>query len=140
MSFVVDASVTASWAFAEAHPDANAAFDLLDRDSAVAPTLWWFEVRNLLLMNERRTQRNPVDTESFLGILAKLPISVDHAPDEKELLRFARTHRLTVYDAAYLELAHRTRSPLATLDGDLIRAARAEGINLVAAKGRARRP
>jgi predicted nucleic acid-binding protein len=38
---------------------------------------------------------------------------------------------LTVYDAAYLELAARRNLPLAALDGALVGAARAEGVSLV---------
>ena len=48
-------------------------------------------------------------------------------------LELARRHRLTFYDAVYLELAGRKRVPLATLDVDLIAAARAERIPLVVA-------
>jgi len=44
-----------------------------------------------------------------------------------DLLNLARKHRLTAYDAAYLELALRLDLPLATVDDRLMRAARAEG-------------
>jgi predicted nucleic acid-binding protein len=129
MPFVVDASVTACWAFEdEDHPAATLAFDRLATDDALAPGLWWYEVRNLLVMNERRSRRNPADTAAFLRLLSAMPIQLDHAQDEREVLRIARDHRLTVYDAAYLELAKRANIPLATLDTDLIRAARAESI------------
>ncbi|HJW78510.1 MAG TPA: type II toxin-antitoxin system VapC family toxin [Beijerinckiaceae bacterium] len=43
-------------------------------------------------------------------------------------MALARRHRLTVYDAAYLELAQREGVPLATLDGPLAAAARADGV------------
>jgi predicted nucleic acid-binding protein len=129
MPFVVDASVTACWAFEdEDHPTAALAFDRLATDDALAPGLWWYEVRNLLVMNERRSRRNPADTAAFLRLLSAMPIQLDHAQNEGEVLRIARDHRLTVYDAAYLELAKRASIPLATLDTDLIRAARAESI------------
>jgi len=85
-------------------------------------------VRNLLVMNERRSRRDPADTAAFLRLLSAMPIQLDHAQNEGEVLRIARDHRLTVYDAAYLELAKRASIPLATLDTDLIRAARAESI------------
>lgn len=141
MGFVLDASVTASWAFEEGDPDADAAFQHLRNDAAVVPVLWWFELRNLLLMNERRTKRSPVHTESFLRLLQEFPITIDNSPDERALLALARKHRLTIYDAAYLELAHRTRSPLATLDSDLIRSAQSEKVPLITGPKRApRRP
>jgi predicted nucleic acid-binding protein len=60
----------------------------------------------------------------------------DHAPEEGAVVTLCRTHALTVYDAAYLELAQRQGIPLATLDSDLIRAVRAEGVVLIEKKGR----
>jgi predicted nucleic acid-binding protein len=130
MPFVVDASITASWAFEEHHADADRAFQALAADTVLAPRLWWFEIRNLLLMDERRKKRRAADTEAFLRILDRLPIAMDDSPDEKEVFALARKHRLTIYDAAYLELAQRRRIPLSTLDGELIRAAKAEKIPL----------
>jgi predicted nucleic acid-binding protein len=56
---------------------------------------------------------------------------VDHVPDEAAVLRLARAHRLSVYDAAYLELAQREGVPLATLDAGLRTAAAAEGVALL---------
>jgi len=131
MPFVVDASITASWAFLKNAPAGEIAFEKLLTESAIAPSLWWYEVRNLLLMDERRQRRNASSTEAFLGFLATLPIQLDHSPDEGGVLRLARAHKLTVDDAAYLELAARTGVPLATLDADLIKAARAQRIPLL---------
>ena len=67
----------------------------------------------------------------FLRRLSQLPIHVDRSPDEEQLLSLARRHRLTVYDAAYLELAQRKGTTLATLDQPLARAARAEHVTLL---------
>jgi predicted nucleic acid-binding protein len=139
MPFVVDASVTASWAFVEGDPSAELAFEKLLGDAAIAPWLWWYEVRNLLIVSERHRRRNPTDTEAFLGLLATLPVRLDHAPDQRAVLTLARTYDLTVYDAAYLELAQREGIPLATLDSDLVRAARAEGVPLIEQKKRRNR-
>ncbi len=50
-------------------------------------------------------------------------------------MSLARLHRLSVYDAAYLELALRQECPLATLDGDLIKATKAEKVELAASVG-----
>ena len=72
------------------------------------------------------------DTAVFLLGLSRLRIRIDRAPDEGAVLRLARTHRLSVYDAAYLELAQREGLPLATLDADLRKAAPAEGVAIVA--------
>ena len=71
------------------------------------------------------------DTATFLRDLEKLRIVCDLTPDHAELMRLARTHMLTVYDAAYLELAQRNGVPLATLDDALIRAAGSEGVPIL---------
>jgi len=101
-------------------------------DEAVVPALWWFEIRNTLIVNERRKRISKADTTQFLERLSRLSIRLDRIPNEAEVLRLARTHRLSVYDAAYLELAERELLPLATLDSDLAKAARAERVRLIA--------
>jgi predicted nucleic acid-binding protein len=132
MAFVLDASVTACWAFDdEDHPDASLAFDRMRAEEGVVPGLWWFEVRNILIVNERRRRITESDTAAFLLSLSRLRIRVDRVPDENGVLRLARAQRLSVYDAAYLELAQREGLPLATLDADLRKAAAGEGVALV---------
>ena len=133
MAFVLDASITACWAFQdEDHPDARLAFHRMRSGEAVVPSLWWFEVRNTLVVNEHRKRIAESDTATFLLGLSRLRIRIDRAPDEGAVLRLARTHRLSVYDAAYLELAQREGLPLATLDADLKKAAAGEGVAIVA--------
>ncbi len=132
MPFVLDASITASWVFSdEAHPVANDALERLRSDEAHVPALWWFEVRNTLLVGERRNRIDERGTLAFLDDLRLLGIVLDRVPDEARLLTLARQHNLTVYDAAYLELAQRQDLPLATLDKALRNAAAAVGVALV---------
>jgi len=132
MPFVLDASVTACWAFRdEDHPVADFTRDHMLHDEAVVPSLWWFEIRNLLIVNERRGRLSESDSTRFLRVLGRLGIIQDRMPEEAEVLRLARTHRLSVYDAAYLELALRHRASLATLDTALIRAAHEEAVSLI---------
>jgi predicted nucleic acid-binding protein len=134
MPFVMDASVTVAWAFTdEAHPVAARALDLMLADTAKVPSLWWFEVRNVLIINERRGRMSAAQSASFLKKIKMLSIAVDGQPDETTVLALARKHRLTVYDASYLALAQRDGVALATLDAALARAAKAEGISLLAA-------
>jgi len=129
MPFVLDASVASCWAFNdEEHPIAAHALERLRTDEARVPSLWWFEVRNTVIVNERRGRITQADTALFLRALSRLGIITDRTPEESAVLNLARTHRLTVYDASYLELARRESLPLATLDTDLARAARAENI------------
>lgn len=130
--FVMDASVVGSWCFLdESHPNADAAFLRIADEPAVVPALLWFELRNILLVGERRNRLSEAQTARFLKYIGELPIQVDRDPDDILVLSLARTHRLSVYDAAYLELAQRKALPLATLDNALINAARAEKVPLV---------
>ncbi len=112
---------------------AEAAFARVETDAAIVPALWWFELRNALIVNERRGRLTEPQTASFLRRMAHLTITLDRSSDESGVLNLARRHRLTVYDAAYLELALRDGLPLATLDAALARAAEAEGVRLVGA-------
>jgi predicted nucleic acid-binding protein len=131
MSFVLDASVSACWAFAdEDHPVADMAFSSLQTGEAAVPALWWFEVRNILIVNERRGRINERETDLFLRALAQFRIRIDREPEQASVLRMARAQGLTVYDAAYLELAYREKLPLATLDRRLGEAARLMGVRL----------
>ena len=132
MAFVLDASITACWAFQdEDHPDAGLAFHRMRAEEAVVPCLWWFDVRNILVVNERRRRIAESDTAAFLLNLSRLRVRLDRLPEGDAVLRLARTHRLSVYDAAYLELARREGLPLATLDAGLRRAAAGEGVALL---------
>ena len=134
MPFVLDASVTLAWALTdEDDPRADRAFASVRTDSAVVPALWWFEIRNSLLTAERRSRLSIADVTRFLGDLDRLPIAIDRDPDDSLVLSVARRRRLTVYDAAYLELALRRALPLTTLDRQLAAAAHAEGVELLTA-------
>jgi predicted nucleic acid-binding protein len=132
MPFVLDASIAACWAFEdEDHSIAALALERIRADEARVPSLWWFEVRNTLIVNERRGRLTESDTAAFLRGLARLGVTVDRSPDEVDVLTLARQRRITVYDAAYLELARREGAPLATLDTALATAARAELVPLL---------
>jgi predicted nucleic acid-binding protein len=137
MPFVLDASVAVAWAFDdEDHPVAALALSLIRSDEGCVPSLWWFEVRNVLIVNERRGRLRETDTAVFLRSLIRLPIVVDRTPEEGAVLALARRHGLTVYDAAYLELAGRNGVPLATLDLHLAQAAQREKIALIGESSR----
>ena len=97
------------------------------------PCLWWFEVRNILVVSERRQRVTENQTATFLRALSRLRLRTDSLPDDDAVLRLARRRKLSVYDAAYLELAQREGLPLATLDTRLRMAAVAEGVAVVVA-------
>jgi predicted nucleic acid-binding protein len=134
--FVADASATLPWCFEdEATPATEALLERLRTgELAVVPAHWSTEVMNGLMMAVRRRRIDLARVARFARDLTALPIHVEppHAPAAWEaVIRVASQHQLTVYDAAYLELAERTHLPLATLDGDLRRAALAASVTLV---------
>lgn len=132
MPFVVDASIVAAWCFPdEDRSAADTALHRLANEGAVVPALWWFEVRNVLVVNERRGRIDAAATAVFLADLGGLPIRIDREPDSEIVLTLARQHALTAYDAAYLELARRLGGSLATLDRALAAAATAERIDVI---------
>lgn len=132
MPLVLDSSIAGCWCFPdEASAVADMAWDRLQVDGAVVPALWWYEVRNVLVVNERRGRIDQAGTAEFLADLEGLPVHVDRAPVSDVIFAHARAHRLTFYDAAYLELARRLDAPLATLDRALGTAARSAGVPLL---------
>jgi len=134
MPFVLDASVAACWLLPdERHPVADAAYERIATEPATVPPLWWYEMRNLLVTNERRGRIDGAKTTEALRLLRALPIVVETDVDEADLTTLARKFRLTVYDAAYLELARRKGIALATLDAALAVAARGEAVSLIGA-------
>ena len=133
--FVLDASLTMTWAFTnEATPFTERVLESLKATHAVATALWPFEVTNALLNAERRGRINAELLAEFLERLRLLPIQIEYRPAiwlGQQILPLAKAHRLTAYDAAYLELASREGLPLATSDEDLRTAARSAGVPLV---------
>jgi predicted nucleic acid-binding protein len=129
---VVDASIVLTWCFEdEVTADTEAVGTRVDSEGAVVPHLWRLEIANALLLAERRGRLGRAKLEQRLELLAALPISTDADTDIHawaDTLLLARAQRLTLYDAAYLELAIRRNLELATLDRDLQRAARKMGV------------
>lgn len=126
---VLDASVTMAWFFPdESDPHADLALARMEHHEAAVPQVWRLEVRNCLLMSERRGRCAAQDAERFLSHLDALPIRADSRPDMERAYRLARGHGLTFYDAMYLELAMRHGAALASLDSHLVRAATVENL------------
>jgi predicted nucleic acid-binding protein len=130
-AFVIDASIVAAFAFGENDdPRVMSAIERLGESDALAPTLFFYELRNVLIVGERSGRSTPQKSADFLRELAALPLKIVAPPDDSALMALARARNLTVYDAAYLDLAIREGLPLATLDRDLERAAIAEKVAL----------
>lgn len=102
--------------------------DRLSDETAVVPGIFWHEMRNVLLVAERRGRISPDATERHLNRLRILPLVTDYDQDDAQNLALARRHALSSYDAAYLETAKRRGATIATLDAKLATAAAAEGI------------
>lgn len=130
---ILDSSIALSWCL----PDKGGADQVqqaVARAGAFAPVHWPLEIANALLMAERRQRITADFRNAALQDLGALPITLDAETTARawhDTLRLAETHRLTMYDAAYLELAQRRSLPLATLDAELGTAARALGIALL---------
>ena len=85
-------------------------------------------------MGTRRKRISPEGVKQHLTLLAALPIDVDENAFGQiwgETLALAQKHQLTLYDATYLELAKRLGLPLASFDGELRKAAKAEKVELL---------
>ncbi len=134
-SFVLDCSATLPWVFSD---EVTAASDrqldeLANGARAWVPSLWHLELGNVLLGAMRRRRIDRAGVEAFLAQLGALDIRVDQETVERswaKTLDLALQYDLSVYDAAYLELALRRGLPLSKLDSALIDAARLAGVGL----------
>ena len=134
--FVVDASAALPWCFQdEATRESN---ELLVRlqsgEAAVVPGHWLTEVGNGLLMATRRGRIPLADVELFIASLGLLLVEIEQISPfqlRDRVLPLANSQNLTLYDAAYLELAQRRGLPLATRDAALGRAATNVGVVLL---------
>jgi len=133
--FVVDTSVIVSWCLRDEKDDySDRILDQISASEAVIPSLARFEIANVLLVAERRNRLTEADANRFINLLESLPIRVDQAPlglDLEKILAIGRQHRLSAYDAAYLELAMREGLSFATRDQDLREAALKCGVHVL---------
>lgn len=132
MSFVVDASVVVSWLLSD--EDDELATELLHRlgvEQGIAPGLLWYEVRNTLLVCERRGRCDAQQTSWAAATLRALPIRTEELDESEVILHLARQYDLSIYDAAYLAVAVRLGAPLATLDRRMAQSARDAGVRVL---------
>ena len=131
MSFVIDATVFGAWVFSdERNSYSESALLALTGQKAVVPPLWWYETRNLLIINEQRGRIRAEDTNIFLQEFDKLPITTDQDAQKDIILKLSRKGSLSIHEASYLELALRIGCPLATLNKKLAHVAFQEGASL----------
>jgi predicted nucleic acid-binding protein len=127
---VIDASLAATWCFPDEQTDfSNGVLRLVGETiDLVAPTLWAYEIRNAVLMGLKRNRIDKEGAETLLALLSDLDVELSEPPSYHGVFGLAETYGLTFYDAAYLDLALRERSPIATLDEALRRAAIRAGV------------
>jgi predicted nucleic acid-binding protein len=134
-ALVLDCSATLSWFMPdEGGPDAAELRERVTNEGAVVPVLWPIEIGNVLLFATRNRRMNASQRAAALEALGHLPIEIDPGTLNEiwsATLTLADELRLTLYDACYLELAHRRALPLATLDKELRSAGRKLGIPLL---------
>jgi len=133
-TITLDASVAIPWVIQE---QSNDAIDALFQDgyrmatNLVVPALWWWECGNVLNEMVKRKRLTAVEAVEGFQVLRYARPEPDAPPTmeiQQRTLVLAQTYRLTYYDAAYLELAQRRNSLLATLDRELRAAANAAGV------------
>ena len=134
--FVLDASVALSWIFQDEYSAyAESISEIMNRGQAIVPVVWPLEIANALLLATRRGSLEPNEAPMLIGDLNTLRIDVDQSISRESLamatLTIGMLHRVSAYDASYLELAMRRGLPLATLDDRLATAADAAGIAIL---------
>jgi predicted nucleic acid-binding protein len=134
-AFVADASIAIAWVHpAQATRESAAMLQSVAAGAAIeVPALWPLEVANALVVLVRRGKLSENERQSALGWLRGLPVKIDHEAASLALSRLselASQNALSVYDAAYLELALRRKLPLGCKDGPLRGAATKNGVKL----------
>jgi predicted nucleic acid-binding protein len=136
---VLDASMALSWLLPD--EDSGAALAVLAElpktEGVWVAAHWRLEVVNSLCMAERKKRLDAAGIAHAVSLFTQLPVLVDPETDEHasaETLSLARHHTLSVYDAAYLELALRRGATLATLDGSLRAVAKQLGVPILPKK------
>ncbi|MDP2810119.1 MAG: type II toxin-antitoxin system VapC family toxin [Rhodocyclaceae bacterium] len=137
IALVLDASLALAWFFEREKPAeaerADRVLVTIASTKIIVPSLWHIEVANALLVGERRKVATRAQVDDYLTRLDRLSIAVDdddnvlHAVRRDSILELAREHKLTTYDATYLELSLRTGAVLATFDMPLADAMRRAG-------------
>jgi predicted nucleic acid-binding protein len=135
VSLVLDSSATLAWIYQDEVNDVTKQiFERVANSRAWVPAIWRLEVANGLQTGVRRGRIDAAYRDLALGDLALLDISIDQDTDKyawSSTLHLADRFRLTLYDAAYLELAQRRSLPLASLDEKLRAAARGLDVLLI---------
>ncbi len=129
---VIDASLAVAWCYVDEHTQyTNGVLEKVGRTvDPIAPELWAYEVRNSILMGMKRGRTTLEGARTLMAFLNELDVHLSEPASHDAVFELAQAYGLTVYDAAYLDLAIRERAPLASLDDALRKAARRAGVPL----------
>ena len=121
MAVVIDASVAVAWRLRDETGSAGAdeAMNRVSGETGIVPGVFWHELRNVLIVAERRRRIGKEAAERHMRRLRDLQLVTDSDQDDAETLTLARRHDLSAYDAAYLETARRRGAELVTFDRKL---------------------
>ena len=135
-AFVVDASIGFAWVYPnQSSGETEKLLDLVESGSAIVPSLWFLEVANGLLAAQRRKLLTASERRQALERLLALTFTTDEEAGRAAIRKtsdLAEKHGLSVYDAAYLEIALRRKLPLGSRDEALRKAAKRSGVTLLA--------
>jgi predicted nucleic acid-binding protein len=122
---VVDASFCGAWILPdEASEEASEFLQhvLEAKVEILAPTLWVYEIHNLLLSAHKRSRIRDTQLRRAMESLHRVPITLVEPSNfdaRSRMIDYSLRHGLSVYDASYLELALRMGVPLKTQDRKL---------------------
>ena len=130
MAIVIDASVAIAWCLRDRKGTAraDAVMERASAETIIVPGLFWYEVRSVLVVAERKKRIEADAAERHIDRLRTLRLVTDDGQDDRHIIALSRRHRLSGYDAAYLETTKCRSAKLATLDKKLRAAAAEEGI------------
>ncbi len=138
MKIVIDNSVVMRWFFGDGSPQGKEyslmVLDEIPNHQCIVPCVWFLEVANVLVRAETKNMTTEAKSQAFLQLLQRLNFFTDtnhHQEVNANILHLSRRHGLSSYDASYLELALRENASLATLDDDLLRAAKKAGVPIL---------
>jgi predicted nucleic acid-binding protein len=141
MRFVLDNSVTMRWLFGDGSPGdqvyVRLVLDSIEDGNVIVPGVWCLEVANVIARAEAKYGLTEARSMEFVHLLQQMQIQIDtetcaHAMGDT--LQLARRYNLSAYDASYLELALREGLALATLDEELLKAAKKAGVKRLTSK------
>lgn len=132
-NWVIDSSIALAAVLPDETCPPTEAMDALAQGRAHGPPHLLLEVLNGLVMAERRHRIPRFLRDEIASLVCEWPLTIPGADmrDRMRIVSLADRHGLTIYDAAYLELALRLQTGLATMDKALARAAQAEGVHVL---------